>query len=498
MHRHRLTALAASVALGAGLLAATGATPVAAAPGHAPNTSTGTKESTGGKSDADFDGDGHRDLVMLGGDDGADGRVTVVYGGSGGPDTTRKQVISQNSPGIPGNVEKGDGWGTSATSADLDGDGYTDLVVSSPGEDTDTAVDQGGLTVIWGGPSGLGEGKVYYSPLAGDSFGEHVVAGDFDADGDQDLAGSTTQAGGVVVLQGPFTRDGSHDATAFLTTERADSRVTDLVAGDIDGTDEGTDLYVIRSNYPSDKDGGGYAVFYSGASTDAFRDPDGYVYIPDGADLSGFDLHGAVGDFDNDGFDDLAVGDDFAGTRGAVHVLYGSKNGPDTFRPLGLITQNTPGVPGNEEAGDYFGRALGAGDTDGDGYDDLAVGAAGEDLGTTTDAGTVVVLRGGAGGLSGTGATAYDQDTPDITGAPEKGDAFGSSVKLTDLNGDGRADLLVSADGEQLGATPGAKVGLVHLLWSGGPGGITPTGSTSYSTVNLQLPYKRLSGPFLK
>lgn len=91
----------------------------------------------------DFNGDGYRDFVMLGGAHGKDGRVTVVYGTSTGPGT-RVQTIHQDSPGIPGAVEQGDDWGFAATSADLDRDGYADLVVASPGEDVGDIQGRGG------------------------------------------------------------------------------------------------------------------------------------------------------------------------------------------------------------------------------------------------------------------------------------------------------------------------------------------------------------------
>lgn len=124
---------------------------------------------------------------------GKDGRVTVVYGTSSGPGT-RVQTIHQDSAGIPGAVEAEDGWGSAATTADLDRDGYADLVVSSPGEHAGTIQSRGGLTVVWGSAKGLGGGTVFNSPVPqeyegqGDHFGEEVVPGDFDGDGDQDLA----------------------------------------------------------------------------------------------------------------------------------------------------------------------------------------------------------------------------------------------------------------------------------------------------------------------
>lgn len=87
-----------------------------------------------------------------------------------------------------------------------------------------------------------------------------------------------------------------------------------------------------------------------------------------------------------------------------------------------------------------------AGDVNGDGYADLAVGARGEDLGTKRNAGTVSVLLGRAGGLSGTGAKSYTQDTSGIIGTAETEDQFGAYLKLTDYTRDGRADLMIDTN----------------------------------------------------
>ncbi|MFF8032658.1 FG-GAP and VCBS repeat-containing protein [Streptomyces sp. NPDC016626] len=141
----------------------------------------------------DFNGDGYRDMVLLGGAYGRDSRVTVVYGTSAGPGT-RVQTIHQDSPGIPGSVEAGDQWGFAAAGADLDRDGYAGLVVASPGGTVGDVRMRGGLTVVWGGSEGLGPGTVLHPPVApeyegsGDRFGLDVVAGDFDGDGYADLA----------------------------------------------------------------------------------------------------------------------------------------------------------------------------------------------------------------------------------------------------------------------------------------------------------------------
>jgi hypothetical protein len=58
-----------------------------------------------------------------------------MYGSATGLKKTTKRVISQNSSGIPDVAETGDQYGSAVASADLDGDGYADLVVSASGED---------------------------------------------------------------------------------------------------------------------------------------------------------------------------------------------------------------------------------------------------------------------------------------------------------------------------------------------------------------------------
>jgi hypothetical protein len=174
----------------------------------------------------------------------------------------------------------------------------------------------------------------------------------------------------------------------------------------------------------------------------------------------------AKGDFDGDGIFDLAVGapgetvgTDFA--AGAVNVLMGSAGGL-TGGPL--FTQS------NAEAGDQFGAALAAGDFDDDGVFDLAVGAPGEDIGATGNAGAVTVLFGSPAGLTTSGSQTLFQGAG-AGGTAETGDAFGSALASGILGGDGIADLVVGVPGEDVGATGNA--GAVNLL-AGSPGGLAP------------------------
>ncbi|KAF3466542.1 FG-GAP repeat protein [Streptomyces sp. Tu 3180] len=88
------------------------------------------------------------------------------------------------------------------------------------------------------------------------------------------------------------------------------------------------------------------------------------------------------------------------------------------------------------------------GDFDGDGHDDLVVGAPGEDLDGIKDAGMVSVIHGFEGGLSETGTQALEQGTPGVPGNSEENDGFGGEVLLSDVTGDGRADLTVGVPWE--------------------------------------------------
>src|SRR2546421_608602 len=79
--------------------------------------------------------------------------------------------------------------------------------------------------------------------------------------------------------------------------------------------------------------------------------------------------HRVGGDFDGDGFSDLAIGVPGEGPleeEGAVQVLYGSAAGLKAARNQ-LWTQDSPGVPGTGDGGHLFGRSLAAGDFNGDG-----------------------------------------------------------------------------------------------------------------------------------
>ena len=146
-----------------------------------------------------------------------------------------------------------------------------------------------------------------------------------------------------------------------------------------------------------------------------------------------------------------------------MHVLYGSENGI-TSTSSGSFHQNTPGIPSAVEANDLFGYSLSAGDVNGDGYDDLAVGSPGEKMGRSTNAGIAHILYGSVNGVKGSRASVFYQGMRGWPGKAETNDRFGEAVALGDLNGDGTADLAVGVPGESY-SRGRTKAGMIQIKY---------------------------------
>ncbi len=164
--------------------------------------------------------------------------------------------------------------------------------------------------------------------------------------------------------------------------------------------------------------------------------------------------HRAGGDFNGDGFSDLAIGVPGEGPEeeeGAVNVLYGTANG---LKAAGnqLWTQDSSGVPGTGDAGHLFGRAVTTGDFDGDGFADLAVESLEEGAGQP-EAGAVTVLYGSANGLTSTGSVMLTRQFVGTSGAP---DHFGWSLAAGNLGGGPEAELVAGVPGADVGGNDDA------------------------------------------
>ena len=186
----------------------------------------------------------------------------------------------------------------------------------------------------------------------------------------------------------------------------------------------------------------------------------------------------ATGDFNDDGYADLAAGaplEDLgtATDAGTVAVLYGSAAGLSAASSQ-TWNQDSGGIADAAELNDRLGAALAAADLDGDGDDDLVAGAPSETVGTKAAAGAVSAIYGSAAGLTDAGNQLWHQGSPGIADGTDAEDTFGAALAAADLNGDDRDDLAVGVPSESVGATSGA--GLVNVIY-GSAAGLTDAGN---------------------
>ncbi|MEV7732139.1 VCBS repeat-containing protein [Streptomyces sp. NPDC088921] len=451
MHRWGAAALvAASVTVGALLPA----TPAAAVHGGVPG---------------DFNGDGYKDAVLqapganVSGKEAA-GAVVVLYGSKSGLSAGNRKTITQNTSGVPGTAEAYDRFGAATATADLNRDGYADLVVASPYEDSSKGANAGSVTVLWGSRSGLTSGTDLPSPSGSTTYyGLDLAALSLGAGTKTRVAVGGYDAS--VQITGPFTRAGGYGSR---TLNMDTASVESVALGDFN-RDSVPDPALATSRL-SDLSGG-----------------EVYTHPAYGEELKGNGLVVSTGDLNGDGYADLVAGDPDEPERagvdgelgGRVLVWYGSASGITKNTVPVSLTQNTAGVPGASEKGDTFGGSLAVADLNRDGLADIVVGSPFEDL-ARNRAGQVTVIPGRASGALGTGSYSFSQDTAGVPGASETDDFFGTTVSVGDVNKDGKPELFVGASGEN------NYTGAVWVF-PGGSTRPTATGSKLFTAASVGL-----------
>jgi hypothetical protein len=318
------------------------------------------------------------------------GAVNILYGSATGLTGSGSQLWYEEYNGLGGGIEAYDRFGYALTAGDFDNDGNDDLAISIPHEDRDGVVNTGRVVVLYGTAAGLtasgnqsweqGQNGLGDQPEEWDLFGETLTTGDFDGDGYADL-----------VIGVP---------NEELVLQSNAGRVQVLYGSSAGLTSADTENFMLQAYTAGDR--------YGAALT--------------------------TGDFDGDGFDELAVGipgeDLYSWANiGAVEILYGTsvglhrRSGWDDF-----WTQGDSGMVDGPTLGDKFGSALAAGDFDNDGYADLAVGIPYEDVGNIVDAGAAHLLYGSADGITSAGNQFWHQDSYWVEEVAEKDDRFGWSL----------------------------------------------------------------------
>ena len=433
----------------------------------------------------DFNGDGYADLAVgapeadVGGVHAA-GSVSVIYGSHSGLASAGDQVWHLSKPGMPASSQAYADFGEVIAWGDFNGDGRDDLAIASPWYNVLGQDYAGIVVVLYGSGSGLkvqgsqlwhqGSPGILDDPEDSDTFGYAMAAGDFNHDGRDDLAIGVpgefgNNGGAVAVIYGSpsgLTSAGNQllhqDLPGFEDeVEAGDYFGSALAVGDFNN-DNRDDLAVgVTGENPSNilSAGAVHIIYGSNSGLQVVgnklfhQDSPGMEDNAEPDENFGFRL--CSGDFDNDGCGDLAVSsyESLAGNyEGAVHVLYGSSSGLKSNGSQ-FWHQDKPGIADHAEPFEFFGTALAAGDFNGDGRDDLAIGVK-EDVGDVQHAGAVHVLYGSTSGLKSNGSQFWHQNKPGINNACEDEDYFGDALSAGDFDGDGRDDLAIGVPGEDV------------------------------------------------
>jgi hypothetical protein len=333
--------------------------------------------------------------------------------------------ISQTQGGFTGQLHANDNFDGVEAIGDIDGDGVEDLAVGAPRSD-DGGTDRGELWILFMKPDGTHKSHQKISDTFGNFTGTLK---------DEDVFGATTAP------LGDLNKDGVND---IVTSAPYDD----------DATNGSGALWVLfLNNDGTVKAHQKISATQGGMSGVSVNDIFGWSVTP-------------IGDFNNDGNTDIAVGsptyDSDGGTyKGCVWILFLNENG--TVKEQHKINDYHGGLGYMLNSGDKFGQAVeNIGDIDGDGIIDLAVGAPFDDDGAT-DGGAVYILFMNAD-CTVKKSQKINSLYGNFTGAINYDDQFGSSIsQLGDIDGDGIVDFTVNSKFSDEGGPDRGKVWIIYL-----------------------------------
>ncbi|MBK6505131.1 MAG: FG-GAP repeat protein [Ignavibacteria bacterium] len=309
------------------------------------------------------------------------GRAYVYFGGV---------ALNSVADVVLNGVSANDFFGHSvSTAGDVNGDGYSDVIAGAPFNDA-AGNESGRAYLFLGGALMNNTADITITgAAAGDNLGHSVsTAGDINGDGYSDILTGAygndetgSSAGRAYVHMGGMDPDNITDAIFSGAAANDNFGISVSSAGDFNG-DGFSDIILGAVNNDAGGSDAGRAYLYLNSLTGT--DIEDEIYTGATLDYLGYSVS-SVGDVNGDGYDDMiiaAIGNN--SDRGIAYIHYG-----------GTVPDNTPDlILTGIAAGDQFGWSVsGAGDVNGDGYDDVIVGAPYNDAGGSNAGRGILVLR---------------------------------------------------------------------------------------------------------